>query len=73
MIPESLSCFLTRRKDRQLVLGSFYQNYSHYQKKLYKGCEFKTGTEVKPAEIGKRGIAKGYTPIDNPPMDPTNK
>jgi hypothetical protein len=73
MIHGSLCCRLIRRKDRQLVLGSFYQNYSHYQKKLYRGCEFLTGTEVKPTEIGKRGIAKGYSQIENPSIDPTNK
>lgn len=48
---------------RQLVLRSFYKNYEHFDNKLYKGLEFKTGAEVKAFEIGKVGIAKGYQPI----------
>ena len=40
-----------RREDRQLVLGSFFQNYFHFQQKLYKGCEFRTGTPVVPVAV----------------------
>lgn len=53
-----------RREDRQLVLGSFFQNYFHFQQKLYKGCEFRTGTPVGPVEAGKKGIARGYVPLE---------
>lgn len=61
---EWLCCNFTRHENRELVLQSFYQNYGHFQQKLYKGCEFKTGTEVKKFEIGKRGIARGYKSIE---------
>ena len=57
-------CEIIRKEKREIVLHSFYQNYDHYNKKLYKGCEFKTGTEVKLVESGKKGIAMGYDDIE---------